>query len=51
MGALYYLILLVTSMICNRTVFTSIPGILPALFLCVSGGMLGGMLQAGRRSS
>lgn len=49
MGAAYYLILLITSMICNREIFTNIPGILPALFLCVFGGMLGGMLQAGRK--
>ena len=44
MGAAYYVIL-----ICNRAIFMSIPGILPALFLCLSGGMLGGMLQAGRK--
>ncbi len=49
MGAVYYLILLVTSMICNRTLFVNIPGILPALFLCLFGGMLGGMLQAGKK--
>ena len=49
-GILYYLILLVVSMICNRTVFTQIPGILPAFFLCGLGGMLGGMLQAGKKS-
>lgn len=48
-GAVYYVILLAVSMICNRAVFTSIPGILPALFLCLAGGMLGGMLQAGKK--
>ncbi len=48
MGAVYYVILFVTSMICNRGAFSEIPGILPALFLCVSGGMFGGMAQAGR---
>lgn len=48
-GLLYYIILLVCSMIFNRAVFMQIPGILPALFLCGFGGMLGGMLQAGRR--
>lgn len=48
-GAAYYVILLIVSMVCNRAVFTSIPGILPALFLCLSGGMLGGMMQAGKR--
>lgn len=51
MGAAYYVILLITSMICNRAVFMSIPGILPALFLCLFGGMLGGMLQAGRKKA
>lgn len=51
MGAAYYIILLITSMICNRAIFMSIPGILPALFLCLSGGMLGGMLQAGRKKA
>ncbi|MCH5251837.1 MAG: TIGR04086 family membrane protein [Lachnospiraceae bacterium] len=49
MGAIYYIILLITSMICNRALFMNIPGILPALFLCLFGGMLGGMLQAGRK--
>lgn len=48
-GVIYYVILLVVSMICNRAVFTQIPGILPALFLCAFGGMLGGMVQAGRK--
>lgn len=51
MGAAYYVILLITSMICNRAVFMSIPGILPAFFLCLFGGMLGGMLQAGRKKA
>lgn len=48
-GLLYYVVLVSVSMICNRAVFTTIPGILPALFLCAFGGMLGGMLQAGRK--
>lgn len=48
-GAAYYVVLLIVSMICNRAIFTSVPGILPALFLCLSGGMLGGMVQAGRK--
>lgn len=49
MGLLYYVILFAVSMIFNRAVFTQIPGIFPALFLCGFGGMLGGMLQAGRK--
>lgn len=48
-GFLYYVVLFVVSMICNRVAFSEIPGILPALFLCCFGGMLGGMLQAGRK--
>ena len=48
-GLLYYVILFAVSMIFNRVVFTRIPGIFPALFLCAFGGMLGGMLQAGRK--
>lgn len=49
MGLLYYVILFAVSMILNRAVFTQIPGIFPALFLCAFGGMLGGMMQAGRK--
>lgn len=49
MGLLYYVILFAVSMIFNRAVFTQIPGIFPAFFLCAFGGMLGGMLQAGRK--
>lgn len=49
MGLLYYVILFAVSMIVNRAVFTQIPGVFPALFLCGFGGMLGGMLQAGRK--
>ncbi len=49
MGLLYYLILFAGSMIFNRAMFTQIPGIFPALFICGFGGMLGGMLQAGRK--
>lgn len=48
-GLLYYVVLVSVSMICNRAVFTQVPGILPALFLCAFGGMLGGMVQAGRK--
>lgn len=49
MGAMYYLILFITSMIFSRGAFSEISGILPALFLCVFGGMFGGMAQAGRK--
>lgn len=43
-GGLYYLILLLVSMVCNHAIATNIPGIVPVLFFCLSGGMLGGML-------
>jgi putative membrane protein (TIGR04086 family) len=45
-GVSYYLILLIVSMICNHVVAASIPGAAPVLFFCISGGMLGGMMQA-----
>lgn len=48
-GLLYYVILVAVSMILNREAFTRVPGIFPSLFLCAFGGMLGGMMQAGRR--
>lgn len=49
MGALYFVILWGVSMIGNRGAFSGFTGILPALALCLLGGMLGGMLQAGKR--
>lgn len=48
-GVLYYVVLVTVSMICNRAVFTHISGIIPALFLCAFGGMLGGMLHFGKK--
>lgn len=49
MGAIYFTILWVVSLIGNRGAFTGVTGILPALALCLFGGMLGGMMQAGRK--
>ena len=49
MGAIYFVILWGVSMIGNRGAFSGFPGILPALVLCLLGGMRGGMLQAGKR--
>lgn len=49
MGVLYYSILLVVSLICTKGTAAGLTGLLSTLFLCVFGGMLGGMLQAGRR--
>ncbi len=49
MGAIYFVILWGVSMIGNRGAFSGFTGILPALVLCLLGGMLGGMLQAGKR--
>jgi putative membrane protein (TIGR04086 family) len=48
-GGMYYVVLVVVSMICSRAVFTGITGIVPVLFFCLAGGMLGGMMQAGRQ--
>lgn len=48
-GGLYFTILWVVSMIGNREAFTGLSGIFPTLALCLSGGMLGGMMQAGKR--
>lgn len=48
-GGAYYAVLVIISMICNRAVFTGIAGIVPVLFFCLSGGMLGGMMQAGKQ--
>lgn len=49
MGAVYFTILWVVSLIGNKGAFTGVSGILPALALCLFGGMLGGMVQAGRK--
>lgn len=49
MGALYFTILWVVSLIGNKGAFTGVSSILPALALCLFGGMLGGMMQAGRK--
>ncbi len=48
-GAAYFLILWIVSMIGNRQIFSGFPSIVPTMLLCVFGGMLGGMMQAGRR--
>lgn len=48
-GAAYFIILWLVSMVGNRQVFSGFPSIVPTMLLCVFGGMLGGMLQAGRR--
>lgn len=47
-GALYYAIILIISMIVNKRMFINIPGIVSTGVLCLLGGMLGGMLQAGK---
>lgn len=49
MGAVYFTILWVVSLIGNKGAFTGVSSILPALALCLFGGMLGGMMQAGRK--
>lgn len=47
-GALYYAIILAVSMIVNKRMFVNIPGVVSTGVLCILGGMLGGMLQAGK---
>jgi len=47
-GSLYYLILFIVSIICTRSLPENIVSSFMPLLLCVAGGMLGGMLQAGR---
>ncbi len=47
-GVLYFLILWIVSMAGNRQILTGFPGILSTMCLCVLGGMLGGMSQAGK---
>ncbi len=47
-GVLYYVIILVVSMIVNQKIFVNIPGVVSTGVLCILGGMLGGMLQAGK---
>lgn len=48
-GILYYVVLIGVSMVFNRVLVNEIQGALPAFFLCAFGGMLGGMMQAGRK--
>lgn len=48
-GALYYVILISVSMIINKRMFVNIPGVVSSGVLCILGGMLGGMLQAGKK--
>lgn len=48
-GALYFVILISISMIINKRMFVNIPGVVSSGVLCILGGMLGGMLQAGKK--
>lgn len=48
-GAVYCLILFVVSLVCGKIAFSGVTGVFPTVFLCVCGGMLGGMMQAGRK--
>lgn len=47
-GALYYAIILAVSAIVNKRVFADVSGTVSTGVLCLLGGMLGGMLQAGK---
>ena len=47
-GVIYCVILLAVSMVWNRMMFANLSGTMSVCFLCLMGGMLGGMLQAGK---
>ena len=47
-GVIYYAVLLAVSLVWNRMMFANLSGTMSACFLCLIGGMLGGMLQAGK---
>lgn len=47
-GSVYYLILFVVSLICNQGLPENLVSAFMPLLLCLGGGMIGGMLQAGR---
>lgn len=46
LGLCYFFVVVVVSMAINRQLFTAIPGMLTVFFLCVLGGMLGGMVKS-----
>lgn len=47
-GVLYYAILLLVSFVWRPGDMSGAGNVFPVLFLCLSGGMLGGMTQAGK---
>ena len=49
LGFVYYLIVAGISMILNKQLFPVIPGMISVFFLCVFGGMMGGMVRSGNR--
>lgn len=51
LGLIYYVIVAGISMAINRQIFVAIPGMLSVFFLCVLGGMMGGMVRSGGRRS
>ena len=51
LGLIYYAVVAGISMALNRQIFVAIPGMLSVFFLCVLGGMMGGMVRSGGRRS
>ncbi len=47
-GFLYFVIILIISMILNRQLFLQIPNLMSVFVLCTLGGMMGGMLRSGK---
>lgn len=47
-GVLYYVILLLGTLLLNKGMPASVSGVVSSGVLCLLGGMLGGMLQAGK---
>ncbi len=45
-GFLYFVIIMVVSIILNRQLFMQIPNLFSVFTLCTLGGMMGGMLQS-----
>ncbi len=48
-GLIYYIILMILSVTAGGATLTHISGMMSTFFLCCLGGMLGGMMQAGRK--
>lgn len=47
-GFIYFVVILLVSMVLNRQFFIQIPNLLSVFILCTLGGMMGGMLRSGK---